>query len=116
MVVVKLYSTIIARARELFLQAYRDVVAWSGMALTPLIHQIRDHKHVIESKLDVLRKINESSHALDQEIAALVHALEPLRQQYDELVEIRQALQLDEARTEAEVEEDLFQPAEAVAG
>lgn len=116
MVVVKLYTTIIARARELFLHAYRDVVGWSGMALTPLIHQIRDHKRVIESKLDVLRKINESSHSLDQEVAALVHALEPLRRQYDELVGIRQTLQLDQARSEAEVEEDLFQPVEAVAG
>jgi hypothetical protein len=71
---------------------------------------------VIESKLDVLRKINESSHSLDQEIAALTHALEPLRRQYDELLEIRHALHLDQAESEAEVEEDLFQPVEAVAG
>lgn len=116
MVVVKLYTTVVSRARELFLQAHRDVVGWSGMALTPLIHQIRDHKRVIESKLDVLRKINESSHSLDQEIAALTHALEPLRRQYDELLEIRHALHLDQAESEAEIEEDLFQPVEAVAG
>jgi hypothetical protein len=116
MVVVKLYTTVVSRARELFFQAHRDVVGWSAMALTPLIHQIRDHKRVIESKLDVLRKINESSHSLDQEIAALTHALEPLRRQYDELLEIRHALHLDQAESEAEVEEDLFQPVEAVAG
>lgn len=116
MVVVKLYTTVVSRARELFFQAHRDVVGWSAIALTPLIHQIRDHKRVIESKLDVLRKINESSHSLDQEIAALTHALEPLRRQYDELLEIRHALHLDQAESEAEVEEDLFQPVEAVAG
>ncbi len=116
MVVVKLYTTVVSRARELFLQAHGDVVGWSAMALTPLVHQIRDHKRVIESKLDVLRKINESSHSLGQEIAALTHALEPLRRQYDELLEIRHALHLDQAESEAEVEEGLFQPVEAVAG
>ncbi|WP_434130081.1 dynamin family protein [Methylocaldum sp. GT1BB] len=116
MVVVKLYTTVVARARELFLHAHKDAVGWSGMALTPLIHQIRDHKRVIESKLDVLRKINESSHSLDQEIAALTQALEPLRRQYDELLAIRQAMQLDDVQPEVEAEEGPFQPAEAVAG
>jgi hypothetical protein len=116
MVVVKLYTTIVARARELFLHAHKDAVGWSGMALTPLIHQIRDHKRVIESKLDVLRKINESSHSLDQEIAALTQALEPLRRQYDELLAIRQAMQLDDVQPEVEAEEEAFQPVEALAG
>ncbi|BBA32276.1 uncharacterized protein sS8_0308 [Methylocaldum marinum] len=116
MVVVKLYSTIIARARELFLHAYKDVVTWSAMALTPLIHQIRDHKRVIESKLDVLRKINESSYSLDQEIATLTQTLEPLRRQYDELMAIRQAMQLDEVRFEADGEDDAFHPVEAMVG
>jgi len=116
MVVVKLYTTIVARARELLLHAHKDVVNWSGMALTPLIHQIRDHKQVIESKLDVLRKINESSQSLDQEIAALTRTLEPLRRQYDELMAIRHAMQLDRVPSENEAEEDDYRPLQAMAG
>jgi len=116
MVVVKLYTTVVARARELFLHAHKDVVSWSGMALTPLIHQIRDHKRVIESKLDVLRKINESSQSLDQEIAALSQTLEPLLRQYDELMTIRHAMQLDQVQLEDEVKTEAYRPLQALAG
>ncbi|MGX2040803.1 dynamin family protein [Methylocaldum sp. MU1018] len=115
MVVVKLYTTIIARARELFLHAYKEVSNWSSTALTPLIHQIRDHKRVIESRLDVLRKINESSQSLDQEIAALTQTLEPLRRQYDELVAIRRAMRLDQVQSETEAETEVYRPSRAVA-
>jgi hypothetical protein len=116
MVVVKLYTTVVARARELFLHAHKDVVSWSGMALTPLLHQIRDHKRVIESKLDVLRKINESSQSLDQEIAALSQTLEPLLRQYDELMTIRHAMRLDAVPSNDEAKGEAYRPLQAAAG
>lgn len=97
-VVHKLYGTIIANARELFAHAHKEAVAWSGAALAPLIHKIKDHKRLIESRLEVLRKVNESSESLDTEIAALERKLDPLEKQYQELLEIRRLLELEEPR------------------
>lgn len=79
-VVIKLYTTTIARARGLFEQAYKDAIGWTTMALVPLVHQIKDHKRLIESRLEVLRKVNETGTSLDNEIAALTKSLAQLRQ------------------------------------
>lgn len=101
-VVVKLYTTTIARARELFEQAHRDAIGWTTMALVPLVHQIKDHKRLIESRLEVLRKVNETGASLDEEIAALSKSLGSLRQRYSELAAIRQVLHLDDTGSGAE--------------
>lgn len=95
-VVVKLYTTTIARGRELFEQAHRDAIGWTTMALVPLVHQIKDHKRLIESRLEVLRKVNETGASLDEEIASLTRSLVALRQRYSELAAIRQVLRLDD--------------------
>jgi hypothetical protein len=94
-VVVKLYTTTISRARSLFEQAHKDAIGWTTMALVPLVHQIKDHKRVIESRLEVLRKVNETGASLEGEIALLTKTLEVLRKQYSELNAIRHVLQLD---------------------
>jgi hypothetical protein len=96
-VVVKLYTTIISRARELFEQAHKDAIGWTTMALVPLVHQIKDHKRLIESRLEVLRKVNDTGASLDGELSTLVKSLNSLRQQYSELTAIRQVLQGDGA-------------------
>ena len=95
-VVVKLYTTTVARARELFEQAHADAVGWTTMALVPLVHQIKDHKRMIESRLEVLSKVNEAGASLDSELGTLVKSLSSLRKQYDELTTIRRAMHLDE--------------------
>lgn len=95
-VVVKLYTTIISRARELFEQAHKDAISWTTMALVPLVHQIKDHKRLIESRLEVLRKVNDTGASLDEEIASLLKSLAVLRKRYGELSAIRQVLQLEE--------------------
>ena len=100
-VVVKLYTTTIARARELFEQAHRDSIGWTTIALVPLVHQIKDHKRQIESRLEVLRKVNDAGASLDGEIASLAKSLNSLRQRYSELAEIRRALHLTGTAEEA---------------
>ena len=95
LVVQKLYTTIIANARELFGQAHQESKTWAASALGPLVHQIKDRKRFIESRLEVLRKVNESSESLDTEIEAMEKKLQPLQLQYDELISIRKALQID---------------------
>ncbi len=88
-VVHKLYSTIIAEARDLFGQAHQEATAWGANALAPLVRRIKDRKRMIESRLEVLRKVNESSETLDVEIADLEKKLAPLQKQYRALKEIQ---------------------------
>ncbi len=94
-VINKLYSTLIAKARTILKQAQTDAATWSNGVLTPLMHQIKDHKKQIEGRLQMLRKINESKGNITENIAALEKELEPLKRQQNELATIIKAMQLD---------------------
>jgi hypothetical protein len=94
-VINKLYSTLIAKARNIVRQAHTDAVAWSNSVLTPLMHQIKDHKKQIEGRLQMLRKINSSKGSVIENIASLEAELEPLKRQRDELAIIINAMHLD---------------------
>ncbi len=94
-VINRLYSTLIAKARNILRQAHADATTWSNGVLTPLMHQIKDHKKQIESRLQMLRKINESKGSVIENIASLEAELEPLKRQRDELATIIHAMQLD---------------------
>ncbi|MGZ8171601.1 MULTISPECIES: dynamin family protein [Methylobacter] len=94
-VINKLYSTLIAKARNILRQAHADATTWSNGVLTPLMHQIKDHKKQIEGRLQMLRKINESKDSIIENIASLEAELGPLKQQREELAIIINAMQLD---------------------
>jgi hypothetical protein len=94
-VINKLYSTLIAKARNILRQAHADATTWSNGVLTPLMHQIKDHKKQIEGRLQMLRKINESKDSIIENIASLEAELEPLKRQRGELTVIINAMQLD---------------------
>jgi hypothetical protein len=95
-VINKLYSTLIAKAREILKEAHRDALTWSNSVLTPLMHQIKDHKKQIESRLQMLRKINESKGSIEENIANLEKELDPLKKQRQELATIIKAMQMEE--------------------
>jgi chromosome segregation ATPase len=88
----KLYSTLIAKARNILQQAHKDAATWSNSVLTPLMHQIKDHKKQIESRLIMLRKINESKGTVGESIGQLEAELTPLKQQRQELQAIIRAM------------------------
>jgi hypothetical protein len=94
-VIEKLYSTLIANAREVLQRAHDDAITWSQGVLTPLISQIKDHKKQIESRLLLLKKINGSKGSIAENIATLETELEPLKRQRDELAIMIKAMQLD---------------------
>ncbi|WP_442498127.1 dynamin family protein [Methylobacter sp. sgz302048] len=94
-VINKLYNTLIAKARNILSQAHTDASVWSNSVLTPLMHQIKDHKRQIESRLQMLRKINESKGDIVESIESLEAELAPLKRQRDELATIIRAMQLD---------------------
>jgi hypothetical protein len=92
LVVQKLYGTIISQGRAILAQAHKAATNWGATALNPLIRQIKDHKNMIESRLEVLRKINDSSESMDGEIAKMEQTLKPLEQQFAALNAIRAVL------------------------
>jgi dynamin family protein len=94
-VVNKLYSTLIAKARKILQQANKDAATWSNSVLTPLMHQIKDHKKQIESRLQMLRKINESKGSVAENIAQLEADLEKLKAQRTELSTIIKAMHFE---------------------
>jgi hypothetical protein len=95
-VVSKLYGTLIVKARNVLKQAHKDALTWSNGVLTPLMHQIKDHKKQIESRLMMLKKINESKGSVAENIAHLKAELEPLKMQRKELAFIIKEMQLEE--------------------
>jgi len=94
-VIEKLYSTLIAKAKDIIKQAHSDAIAWSNGALTPLMQQIKDHKKQIEGRLQMLRKINDSKGTVAENIAAIEAEMIPLKRQREELVVMIKAMQLD---------------------
>ncbi len=103
-VVNKLYSTLIVKARDILQQAHKDAATWSNSVLTPLMHQIKDHKKQIESRLQMLRKINDSKDNVSENISHLESELEQLKLQRKELTTIIKAMHFDEYNNESQVE------------
>jgi len=95
-VVNKLYSTLIAKASNILQRAHNDALSWSNGVLVPLMHQLKDHKKQIESRLKMLRKISESKGEVSESIAHLEAELEPLKKQRSELAMIIKAIHLNE--------------------
>jgi hypothetical protein len=94
-VIHNLYSTLISKARDVIRQAHEDSTAWGNTALTPLMQQIKDHKKQIENRLQMLRKINESTGNVAENIAHLQAEVEPLKRQRDELTMMIRGMRLD---------------------
>jgi hypothetical protein len=94
-VINRLYSTLIAKARNILRQANADAAAWSNGVLTPLMHQIKDHKKQIENRLQMLKKMNESKGTVAENIATLEAEIEPLKKQRNELMMMIKGMQIN---------------------
>jgi Dynamin family len=94
-VINRLYSTLIAKARNILRQANADAATWSNGVLTPLMHQIKDHKKQIENRLQMLKKMNESKGTVSENIATLEAEIEPLKKQRNELMMMIKGMQIN---------------------
>ncbi|KAF3981843.1 MAG: dynamin family protein, partial [Methylococcales symbiont of Hymedesmia sp. n. MRB-2018] len=96
MVVNKLYSTLIVKARGILKQAHNDAGTWGQRVLTPLMYQIKDHKKQIESRLQILRKISDSKGDVAESITNLEAELDSLKKQRTELAMIIKDMRFSE--------------------
>ncbi len=100
-VISKLYSTLVIKARNVMKQAQYDAINWSNHVLTPLMHQLKDHKKQIENRMHMLRKIQESKGNIAENIQNLEAELDKLKQQRKELNFIVKVVQLQPEKTAA---------------
>lgn len=77
-VVKRFFSALVERAREIFNNADEEIDGWLSNALEPLVMQIKDHKEMMEKRLNNLQKIGQSRNTLQYRILEL-------QEQYTEL-------------------------------
>ncbi len=77
-VVKRFFSALVNRAREIFEHTDTEIDGWLTSTLEPLVMQIKDHKDMMEKRLNNLQKIGQSRNSLQYRILEL-------QEQYTEL-------------------------------
>lgn len=92
-VIKKFFISLVSNARSIFFRANQEADAWLKEVMNPLVQQIKDHKRVMEKRLDTLRRINESRDTLESRIGELEAAHAELEQDLDTIAGLREVLQ-----------------------
>jgi hypothetical protein len=69
-------ETVVAKSRDLFVAAERDVEAWVGSLLPPIETQVREQRAQLIKRAEAVQKIRDAQESLDGRIAELEAALE----------------------------------------
>lgn len=91
-VIKKFFVTLVSRARSIFYKANQDAEIWLKEVMNPLVRQIRDHRRIMEKRLDTLRRISESRDTLDAKIQELGENREKLAEELAALGTMRSTL------------------------
>jgi hypothetical protein len=78
-VINKFFITLVSRARELFSDCNTDANAWSKAIMTPIMNQLREHKVMMEKRLENLKKIQNNLDSLGSRISELENERTQLR-------------------------------------
>lgn len=89
----KLYRMLMFQARNILFQARREATVWGENVMSPIKHQVLDHKTQIENRLVMLLAANESEEKLKENVLRLENELKQLKKQHNELNEIVTAMQ-----------------------
>ena len=79
----KFHASLVAQARSLFTDARNQGERWVQAVTLPLEIQMKDHKQLLQSRLDNLSKINEKSTGINEHLAELKAVAEALQKQRD---------------------------------
>ncbi len=80
-VVQKFFVTLVGRAREIFSEASTAARAWSKAIMAPILSQVREHKILMDQRLENLKKVHENSDNLNDRIAELESSRQNLENQ-----------------------------------
>ena len=89
----KFFISLVSQARNVFFRANQEADNWLKEVMNPLVQQIKDHKRVMEKRLDTLRRISESRDTLEGKINELEGSRHELRKELDTLNRLRETLQ-----------------------
>ena len=79
----KFYNTIVKQARATFTDAKTQADRWVQAVIMPLETQMKDHKQLLQSRLDNLSKINEKTTTINEQMAELKKVEADLKKQRD---------------------------------
>ncbi len=80
-VVQKFFTTLVGRAREIFSEGGAAARAWSKAIMAPILSQVREHKILMDQRLENLKKVHENSDNLNDRIAELESSRQNLENQ-----------------------------------
>jgi hypothetical protein len=80
-VVQKFFVTLAGRAREIFSEANVAARAWSKAIMAPILSQVREHKILMDQRLENLKKVHENFDNLSDRIAELESGRQNLENQ-----------------------------------
>lgn len=91
-VIKKFFVSLVSQARSIFFRANQEANAWLKEVMNPLVQQIKDHKRVMEKRLETLRRINESRDTLEARIKELEAEQATLEADLQTLERLREVL------------------------
>ena len=80
-VISKFFITLVSRAREIYTDCNAEANVWSKAILTPILNQLREHKQMLDKRLDNLKKIQNNLDTLGNRIADLEATRDQLHKQ-----------------------------------
>ena len=89
-------ESVVAKSRDIFVAAERDVEAWIGSLLPPLEAQVREQRAALIRRAESVQKIRDAQESLDGRIGELGDALRTVQEKIEAL-----RLQLERARATA---------------
>jgi len=91
-VISRFFITMVSRARETFTECNTAAEAWSKAIMTPILNQLREHRQMLEKRLENLKKIQANLDSLGSRVAELEAAREQLLTQQDTMRRIRERI------------------------
>ena len=88
----KFFISLVSQARGIFFRANQEADAWLKEVMNPLVQQIKDHKRVMEKRLDTLRRISESRDTLEAKINELEASRHDLHKELATIDHLRETL------------------------
>jgi hypothetical protein len=96
-VVKKFFITLVSRTREIFTQCNTVTDKWSKAVLAPILSQVREHKIMLDQRVESLKKIHENLSNLNTRIQSLEANRETIRQQLKTIDEMMARLGMGDA-------------------
>ncbi len=91
-VIKKFFISMVSHARNISFKAHKDASNWTKVVMVPLVSQIKEHKAMMDKRLDSLRRISESHETLDVRIRELETSCAELEQQLTSIDHILSAI------------------------